>query len=57
MQLQMLEESDDERYIKYEPVEEVRIFDVVVNKEETDMFEIVELYFEREEIIDNALVG
>ena len=41
MQLQMLEEQDDDRYIKYEPIEEFRIFNVVADKEETDMFEIL----------------
>ena len=40
MQLQILEEQDDERYIKCEPIEEFRIFDVVVDKEEIYMFEI-----------------
>ena len=34
MQLQMLEEQDDDRYIKYEPIEEFRIFNVVADKEE-----------------------
>ncbi len=41
MQLQMLEEQDDDRYIKYEPSVEFRIFNVVADKEETDMFEIL----------------
>lgn len=41
MQLQMLEEQNDDRYIKYEPIEEFRIFNVVADKEETDMFEIL----------------
>lgn len=41
MQLQILEEQDDESYIRYEPIEEFRIFDVVVDKKETDMFEIL----------------
>lgn len=41
MQLQMLEAQDDDRYIKYEPIEEFRIFNVVADKEETDMFEIL----------------
>lgn len=41
MQLQMLKEQKDEHYIKYEPIEEFRIFNVVVDKEETDMFEIL----------------
>lgn len=41
MQLQMLKEQDDDRYTKYEPIEEFRIFNVVADKEETDMFEIL----------------
>lgn len=41
MQLQMLKEQDDDRYIKYGPIEEFRIFNVVADKEETDMFEIL----------------
>ena len=34
-------EQDDDRYIKYEPIEEFRIFNVVADREETDMFEIL----------------
>ncbi len=41
MQLKILEEQNDESYIRCEPIEEFRIFDVVVDKEETDMFEIL----------------
>ncbi len=41
MQLQMLKEQDDDRYIKYDPIDEFRIFNVVADKEETNMFEIL----------------
>ena len=40
MQLQILEVQDDERYIRCVPMDEFRIFDVVVDKEEKDMYEI-----------------
>ena len=39
MQLQISEEQNDESYIRCEPIEEFRIFDIVVDKEETDMEE------------------
>ena len=44
MQLQLLEEQNDERYMRYHPIEEFRIFDVMIDKEETDVFEILIAY-------------
>lgn len=41
MQLHILEEQDDENHIKCEPIEEFQIFNVVVDKEDTEMFEIL----------------
>lgn len=40
MQFQILENQNNEGYIRCKPIEEFRIFDVVLDKEETDMFEI-----------------
>ncbi|MBQ3546805.1 MAG: hypothetical protein IJA34_17745 [Lachnospiraceae bacterium] len=40
MQLKILEVQDNERYIRCAPSDEFRIFDVFVDKEEMDMFEI-----------------
>lgn len=41
MQLQILKEQNDERYIRCEPIDEFRIFNITVDKEEADMFEIL----------------
>lgn len=44
MQLQILEAQNDESYIQCEPIEEFRIFDVIVDKEEKDIFKILIAY-------------
>lgn len=41
MHLRMLEEQNNERYIRYHPIEEFQILGVVVDKEETEMNEIL----------------
>lgn len=41
MQLQMLEVQDDENYIRYVPCDKFRIFGVMVEREEIDVFEII----------------